>query len=164
MDDKYHLRRNEKEITNKNQILEILKKGKFATISMCRNNEPYLVTLSYGYDVQKKALYFHCAKEGLKIEFLKQNSNVCGTIIEDNGYTVGCGQAFRSVVFWGKIEIIKGLKEKKYGFDILLKHLDKDPKIMKEKFFKSDDVYIKPAILRLDIYNITGKEEKPDSN
>ncbi|GAH11801.1 unnamed protein product, partial [marine sediment metagenome] len=30
--------------------LEIMKNGKFSTISMCRNDEPYIVTLSYGFD------------------------------------------------------------------------------------------------------------------
>jgi len=46
---KYHVRKTEREITNQSELLDILKRGKYTTISMCRDNEPYLVTLSYGY-------------------------------------------------------------------------------------------------------------------
>lgn len=44
------------------------------------------VNLSYGYDESSRALYFHGAKAGLKIDFLKTNSHVCLTIIDDRGY------------------------------------------------------------------------------
>ncbi|MFW9773886.1 MAG: pyridoxamine 5'-phosphate oxidase family protein [Candidatus Heimdallarchaeota archaeon] len=160
---KYHLRRVEKELSDRETILEILKKEKFAIISMCKENEPYLVSLSYGYDEAKQALYFHCAKEGQKIDFIKANPQVCGIVIEDNGYQEGCGQAFRSVVFRGTMEIVKDLEEKKYGFEILLKQLEKDPQLIKNKFLKKDETYDNSGMLRLDISTITGKEEKADS-
>jgi len=160
---KYHLRRVEKEISDEEALREILKKQKFAIISMCKENEAYLVSLSYGYDEKKHALYFHCAKEGQKIDFITTNPHVCGTVIEDNGYQIGCGQAFRSVVFRGKMEIVKDLQEKKYGFEILLKQLEKDPQLIKNKFLKKDETYENSGMLRLDITTITGKEEKADS-
>ena len=103
---------------------------------MCKTNEPYIVTLSYGYDNERHTLYFHCAKEGQKIDFIKFNPNVCGTVIEENGYKDGCGQAFRSVVFRGKMEIVETLEEKKRGLEILIDHLEKDPTTIKDKFLK----------------------------
>lgn len=157
------MRRNEKEITNEKEIYEILKGGKYAIISLARDNEAYIITLSYGYDQEKHALYFHCAKEGQKIDFIKFNSSVCGTIIEDNGYKEECSQAFRSLVFRGKIAIVDNLQEKKYAFDVLLNHLEKNKNKMKDKHFNNDGAYDKPAILRLDIEEITGKEEKAES-
>lgn len=160
---KYHLRRKEKEITNKEEIIKILKSGKYAIISMARQNEPYIVTLSYGYDTKKKALYFHCAQEGLKMDFIKENPHVCGTIIEDNGYKDGCGQVFRSVVFRGKMTIIEGLEEKKHAFEVLVNHLENDPNYIKNKHLNKENVFVKPGILRLDIQEITGKEEKEES-
>jgi nitroimidazol reductase NimA-like FMN-containing flavoprotein (pyridoxamine 5'-phosphate oxidase superfamily) len=115
---KYHMRRLEKEISEKQELFKILKSAKFTIISMCKENEPYLVTLSYGYDKIKNSLYFHCANEGQKIDFIKSNPNVCGTVIEDNGYEDGCGQAYRSVVFKGKMFIVEDIQEKKYGFNM----------------------------------------------
>ena len=47
---RYHMNKSEREITDKNELIEIIKHGRFTSISMCRNNEPYIVTMSYGYD------------------------------------------------------------------------------------------------------------------
>ena len=157
------MRRVEKEIKDKKDLIEILKGGKYTVISMCKENEPYIVTLSYGYDESKHALYFHCAKEGQKIDFIKVNPSVCGTVIEDNGYEKGCAQAFRSVVFRGKMAAIDDLDEKKKGFEVLLNQLEKDPKTIKNKFLKKDETYENSGMLRLDISEISGKEEKAGS-
>ena len=159
---RYHIRRKEKEITDDREILDIIKNGKFTSISMSKKNEPYIITLSYGYDLTKNALYFHCG-EGQKIDFIKSNPYVCGTIIEDNSYQEDCIQAFRSVVYRGKITIITEIEEKKHGFVILIDHLEKNPNETKKKLLNSEDVYIKPVILRLDIEDITCKEEKAES-
>lgn len=157
------MRKVEKEIKDKKELNKILKSGKFATISLCKENEPYIITLSYGYDVSKHAFYFHCAKEGQKIDFIKANPYVCGTIIEDNGYEDGCGQAFRSIIFRGKMVIIEELEEKRYGFDILINQLETDPIAIKNKFLKKDTTYENSGMLRLDLTDISGKEEKADS-
>ncbi|KKM84412.1 hypothetical protein LCGC14_1299380 [marine sediment metagenome] len=155
------MRRIEKSITDKKIITELLNKGRYITIAMSKDDYPYIITLSYGYDNSRDALYFHCAKEGQKIDYIKYNSQVCGTIIEDNGYyNDECVQAFRSLVIRGKLSFIDTIQEKKHAFDVLLNHLEKDPKIMKEKHFGNDKNYIKTGILRLDITEITGKEEK----
>ncbi len=157
------MRRNEKEISSKEELIGILKNGKYSIISLCKDNEPYIITLSYGYDESRHALYFHCAKEGQKIDFIKANPYICGTVIEDNGYEEGCGQAFRSVVFRGKIVFVEALEEKKNGLDILIKHLEIDPNPIKNKFLKKDNSYENLGMLRLDITEISGKEEKAES-
>lgn len=157
------MRRVEKEISDMETLIKILKGGKYTVISMCKENEVYLVTLSYGYDESKNALYFHCAKEGQKIEFIKSNPFVCGTVIEDNGYKDGCSQAYRSVVFRGKMVIVEDIHEKKIGFDVLLNHLENNPSTTKNKFFKKDETYENLRMLRLDINEISGKEEKAES-
>lgn len=157
------MRRIEKEISNREELIEILKSGKYTIISLCKENEPYIITLSYGYDESKHALYFHCAKEGQKIDFIKANPHICGTVIEDNGYEDGCGQAFRSIVFRGKMVIVEAFDEKKKGLDILINHLEKDPIPIKNKFLEKENTYENLGMLRLDITDISGKEEKAES-
>jgi nitroimidazol reductase NimA-like FMN-containing flavoprotein (pyridoxamine 5'-phosphate oxidase superfamily) len=116
---KYHLRKKEKEITDESAIDELLSQGQFACISMCRENEPYIVTLSYRYDPNKRALYFHSAVEGLKLGFLKANPRVCATVIEDLGYkSTECHHSYRSLVFWGKWPLLK--VEKRPNMDLIL--------------------------------------------
>lgn len=156
---KYHLQnRPNRELTDKFDIDRILTEGKFAVISMCRDNEPYIVTLSYGYDSKNEALYFHCAKKGLKLDFLNSNKNVCATVIKDKGYVIDeCGHEYESVVFWGDMQIVNDLQEKKNGMRILLHHLEEKDSIIKDKLLKSDEFYSKMEILKLRIKQIHGK-------
>lgn len=153
------MRREEKELKEYSSLIEILKKGKYTTISMCRGNEPYIVTLSYGYDSLKNALYFHCAPEGLKLDFIKENPHVCATIIEDRGYKMNeCNHSYRSVILRGNMKIITDISEKKHGFDILLYHLEETPEKLKKRLFKTNEPYESTCILRMDILRIQGKE------
>jgi nitroimidazol reductase NimA-like FMN-containing flavoprotein (pyridoxamine 5'-phosphate oxidase superfamily) len=153
------MRKQEKEITNREKIYDILKRGKYTILSLCRDNEPYIVTLSYGFDDKRNSLYLHTANQGLKIEFIKKNSSICGTVIEDRGYKMNkCSHAYCSIVFWGKISVIKDLKEKKYAFNVLLNHLEDNPNKIQKKFLKKDTDYYNTCLLRLDIIEITGKK------
>lgn len=157
--EKYHLHnRPDRELKSETDINAILKNGKFAVISMCRENEPYIVTLSYGYDSERRALYFHCAQQGLKLDFIAANNKVCATVIEDGGYIKGeCEHEFRSVVFWGNMQVVKELEEKKHGMNILLQHLEGQDSVIRQKMLKAEGSYSKMEILRLDIEEIHGK-------
>ncbi|MHA1671387.1 MAG: pyridoxamine 5'-phosphate oxidase family protein [Promethearchaeota archaeon] len=155
---RYHLRRKEKEITDKNLLDTIIIEGKYVTISMCRESEPYVVSLSYGYDREKNCLYFHCANEGLKIEFIKTNPLVCATIIKDRGYKMNeCGHAYQSIVLRGNLIIIENIEEKKHGFDVLINHLEENLEKMKTKHLNNEKSYVNTCMLRLDIEEISGK-------
>lgn len=154
----YHMQKKEREITDENVLNQIFKRGKYATISMCKIDEPYIITLNYGFDEEENALYFHSANLGLKLEILKKNSNVCGTIIEDLGYVRNaCSHKYRSIVFIGKMVIVKDIEEKKHGFDVLLNHLEENPSKMKKRLLKSEKSYFDTCIMRLDIRKVTGK-------
>lgn len=153
----YHMRKAEKEIKEWATIEEIIRKGKFLTLSLARNNEPYGVTLNYGYDKQTRALYFHCAPEGLKTEFVLQNNVACASIVEDNGYQLGlCEHNYRSVIIRGKIEIVATDKAKIRGLEIMLDHLEENPAIKKEKMPNDADLQ-KVAIWRMTIDEFSAK-------
>ncbi len=157
----YHMNKREREITGKEELQALLREGKFATIAMCRNSEPYVVTLSYGYDSGKHALYFHSALEGLKLDFIRENPRVCGTVIQDGGYVTGqCEHRYASVVFWGEMQLVETLEEKKHAFEVLIDQLEAEPAPVKARIFKSDKVYDTAGILRLDIMEMTGKKGK----
>ncbi len=153
------MHKSEREIKDKKELIEILRNGKYTSIAMCQNNEPYIVTLSYGYDQYKHALYFHAAVKGFKLDIIKNNSNVCATVIEDHGYKKDeCEQHYRSVVFWGKMSVVSDLEEKKYGLDVLLNHLEPNPEPIKKRNVQNEDKYDKVSILRLDITELRGKK------
>lgn len=153
------MQKKEREIKNKEHLVDILRHGKYTTVSMCRNKEPYLVTLSYGFDEDENILYFHSAQKGLKIEFLEDNPHVCATVIQDKGYGKGkCAHAYRSVVFWGKMSVVDDLEEKKHGMDILLNHLEDEPDQLKRRLLKDDQSYANLGVLKLEITRMTGKQ------
>lgn len=156
---KYHMHnRPDREITLKPEIEEILKNGKFCTIALCNDNKPYIVTLSYGYTQEKNALYFHCAPKGLKLEFIAKNPEVCATIIEDGGYVMKeCAHNYKTVVFWGTLQVVTDSDEKNFGMRVLLKHLEKENAVVEEKTQKAIKQFSNMEILRLDMQEIHAK-------
>lgn len=154
----YHLSKPESQIKDKTEILRLLKNGKYAIIGMCRNNEPYVVTLSYGYDEKTHSLYFHSALKGLKTDFIKDNPQVCATVIEDRGYVKNdCKHKYVSAVLFGKMSVLAEIEDKKYAMDVLLNHLEENPDQLKARFIKSESNYDKFALLQLSIDSITAK-------
>lgn len=79
------MRRRDREVTDKNEIIEILDACKTACVAMMDDDIPYVVPLSYGYELKGDSLvlYFHCAKEGRKLEMIKRNPKVCFTIFRE---------------------------------------------------------------------------------
>jgi nitroimidazol reductase NimA-like FMN-containing flavoprotein (pyridoxamine 5'-phosphate oxidase superfamily) len=156
---KYHMRRIERQLKDWPAIEEVLRKGRYAILALCRDNEPYVVTLSYGYESATRSLYFHCAKDGLKTQFITANPSVCATIIQDNGYIQNeCGHAYRSVVVRGKIEVLSSEADKKKAVDVMLDHLEEKPEIMRAKLPGKTASFNAMRAWRLVIEEITAKE------
>lgn len=155
----YHMRRTDREITDREEMLSLLRGGKYITLALCRENEPYIVTLSYGYDASRHALYFHCAREGQKLEMIARNPAACGTVIEDRGYIEGeCAHAYRSLVLRGELHRIEELAEKKHAMEVLMAHLEPDPEVVRQRSLPDDGAYERLGILRLDIQHMTAKQ------
>lgn len=154
----YHVKRNDRELTDPVILENIIKRNRIAVIGMCRDNEPYVVTMSYGYD--RNAIYFHCAKQGQKIDFLKENPNVCMTVIDDSGKKEdGCEHSYRSVLIKGKISFLDNEDDKIRAVKILIKHFEKDPERMIEKVDSDSGLWQRTQMLKLNVDTITGKEK-----
>jgi nitroimidazol reductase NimA-like FMN-containing flavoprotein (pyridoxamine 5'-phosphate oxidase superfamily) len=148
----------EREISDPAEIRRILDRGKYATIAMCRNREPYLVTLSCGFDEARRALYFHSALKGLKLDILRDNPRVCATVILDLGYRPGlCSHAYRSVVLRGRMSLVEDLDEKRHGLDVLLRQLEPEAEEVRRRQLPDEAAYRAVGILRLDIEDARGK-------
>lgn len=155
----YHLRRADKEISDREEMLGVLRRGRWAVVALARGGEPYLVTMNYGLDEPALALYFHCAGEGRKLEFIRESGRACATVIEDLGYRMGeCDHSYRSVVMHGSIGIVSGLEEKRRGIGVMLHHLEEDPAAVGERTLSKASVYDTFEILRLSVESMTGKQ------
>jgi uncharacterized protein len=156
---KYHMRKSEQEIKDRSVVEEILRQGQYATLALCRNDEPYVVTLSYGYDPAGRALYFHCAKEGVKTTFIRENPNACATVIADNGYVQSeCTHRYQSVVIRGRIDILEDVLAKRTALDILIGHLEQQPETMRSKLANNQGPLDSMNVWRLNIEEVVGKE------
>ena len=154
------IRRKEKAIEHEDELSAILKQAKYITIAMCLNGQPYLVTLSHGYDEEKRCIYFHCAREGKKIDILRENNVVWGQAIIDHGYVQGkCDHLYSSVHFKGTIEFITDLEEKRSALHAMIHQLEENPKTVIDEQITPTSLE-RVNIGRIDIEYMTGKKSK----
>jgi nitroimidazol reductase NimA-like FMN-containing flavoprotein (pyridoxamine 5'-phosphate oxidase superfamily) len=155
----YHMRRQDRELKKREEIDDILKQGKFVVLALCHDNEPYSVTLSYGYEQAQNCLYLHTANEGLKLDFLRKNPSVCATVVIDKGYIYHeCGHEYESVVLRGNIEFVTTLEGKRRGVQTILHQLEPNPQPIMQRALKTDAVYKTISVLKLVISSISGKK------
>ncbi len=119
------MRKHEKAITDEKDILEILEKGLFCRLGLSDDGQPYVVPMNYGY--RDGRLYFHCAREGRKLDILRRNDRVCVEVDTDTRIVKGdvpCRWTtkYRSAIGFGKARILEDEKEKKDGLTDIMKH------------------------------------------
>ena len=70
--------RREQQVTDINEIIEILEKSKVVHIGMIDGDEPYVVPMNYGYTLEdgKLIIYLHGARRVRKIDVLRENRKV----------------------------------------------------------------------------------------
>jgi nitroimidazol reductase NimA-like FMN-containing flavoprotein (pyridoxamine 5'-phosphate oxidase superfamily) len=152
------LRRKEKAITNRDEMIKILESTQYVTLAMCADDEPYLVTLTHGYDRDRNCIYFHCAKEGKKIDILSVNNVVWGQALMDNGYVQGaCDHLYATVHFKGMVTFVNDPKEKEHALRTMICALDDDPPSVIKKQMTAQSIE-RVNIGRIDIDYMTGKK------
>ncbi len=153
----YHVRRKDKELTDVKAMKNVLKSTKYVTLALCMDNQPYLVTLSHGYDENRNCIYFHCAKEGKKIDYMKATNKVWGQAFFDHGYLEGkCNHLYTSVHFSGKVTFIDDLGQKRRAIECMMRQLEKDPDPMIARL--KPERLSNTMIGRIDIDYMSGKK------
>ena len=161
------MRRKDREITDINEKLNIIKKCKVCRIGLSENNVPYIIPLNYGYIYENNLLtiYFHSALEGKKLDIIKANNNACFEIDCDNKLIEGenaCdyGYTFKSIIGFGKIFILENIKEKILGLNILMKHQTE-----KESLYNfTDDQINNVCVYKMLVDEFTWKQRQIKNN
>ena len=155
------MRRRDKEITNREEIDEIIRSALVCRIAFADRDEPYMVPVSFGYD--GRALYIHTAKTGRKINFIELNNRVCfeleGNISlqTDDGDACNWTFAFESVIGYGTITELETAEDRTHGLNQIMLH------------YSGREWDIEPSatattrVWRIGIESVTGKRsaEKP---
>jgi nitroimidazol reductase NimA-like FMN-containing flavoprotein (pyridoxamine 5'-phosphate oxidase superfamily) len=124
-----NVRRKDKEITNINDKLSIIKKCKVCRIGLSENNKPYIVPLNYGYDFENNTLtlFFHSANEGRKMDIIKNNNNACfevdcDTKLIEAEKVCKYSYLYKSIVGFGNIILIEDINDKTDALNKIVKH------------------------------------------
>lgn len=123
------MRRTEREITDLNKIIEIIKNNQCCRLGFIDQDNVYIVPLNYGYIYNDKHIfYFHGAKVGKKIDLIKQNNQIGFEI--DNNHQLVEGKTpcqysmkYQSIISKGHIELIEDDEEKKLGLQLIMKNV-----------------------------------------
>ncbi len=153
----YHMRRPEKSI-NEEEMLSVIKAHNHLTFAICMDNEPYLVTVNYGFDENTRCFYFHCGNKGKKIDFLKNNNKVWGQILDDRGYLTGeCNYNYCTVQFKGTAHFVENNEDKFKSLGLMIDQMEEDPEKVKNKMLNINKLN-GVTIVRIDIKTMTGKK------
>jgi len=148
------MRRSEKEITDESAIEEIINTSLVCRLALAHQNQPYIVPLSFGY--KDRALYFHSALEGKKIDIIKINNRICfefdtSTEIIEAEKACKWGIKYQSVIGFGKAVLVNDFKEKQKALSIIMSHYS-------DRNFQFPDKAIKKTqVIKIEIEKMTGK-------
>ncbi len=154
------------EITDKKVINQVLDKAEFGTLALCQDNKPY--SLPINFVRVDHTIYFHGAKKGKKIDFLKNNSLVSFSVVgafsmiqsyfsSNDNLACPATQFFKSVMIDGNITFVEDYDEKVLALQKLMEKLQSEGKY---KPLKEDDyqkVINVTSIFKLDIEVIRAK-------
>lgn len=119
---------------------------------------PYAVPLSYVYDPAGERLYFHCAKEGHKLEAIRREPKASFCVIDQDQvvpeeYTT----YFRSVIAFGVIRTLEEDGEKAAAIQLLArKYFPEDSQDHRDLAIRRE--WAPLCVLEMSIRHLTGKE------
>jgi len=149
------MRRAEKEITNRAEIDEIMKRGRVCHLGLCDSGIPYVVPVNYGY--ADGSLYVHSAREGKKIEILRSNNlvsfNVCvDECLKESDAACDWTMKYRSVTGVGKACLLDNRADKSEALRLIMSHYS-------DAEYQFDPAMVdRVLIIKIRVDKLTGKK------
>ena len=153
------MRRTDKEITDREQLEAIIRGSLVCRLALARDNVPYLVPMSFGYD--GAALYLHTAIEGRKIGFLEANPQVCFEfernveLRRDPESACKWSFDFESVIGYGTLgELVEPAQQEHALNEIMRQYSGRSWPF-------DDTAVVKVRVWKITITSLTGKQSRP---
>jgi len=153
------MRRKDREIVDKKVMVSIIEKAIICRVAMCWQDEPYVIPMNFGY--RDNYIYLHSAREGRKLDILRNNDKVCIEFDVDvelvqSQEACNTEMKYKSVLAFGKAVILKDIAEKKKALDIIMRHYydHNSP----SAFHYPEDALEKVIIIKVKVEKITGKK------
>lgn len=139
---------------------EVLKSGTAGVLAVAGDdNYPYAVPLSYVYDAERSAVYFHSALSGHKLDAVRRNPKASFCVVDkDSVMPAEYTTYFRSVIVFGTIRILEEGAEKYRAIEALaLKYAPDDSRENRNRVIGDGQRF---CILELQIAHMSGKEAR----
>jgi nitroimidazol reductase NimA-like FMN-containing flavoprotein (pyridoxamine 5'-phosphate oxidase superfamily) len=149
------MRRHDKEMPSRTEIDEVIQAAQVCRIAMARNDEPYLVPVSFGYDGE--AIYIHTAGAGRKLEFIDANPRVCFELEADvrlvSHPSDPCSWtfSFECVIGYGTVSELTEPEDRARGLNTIMRHYSGRQWEISERASATTRVW------RIEIESMTGK-------
>ena len=148
----------ELQITDEQEIRNILDTAKVLHLGLCADNEPYVVPMNYGYVMEngRLVIYLHSAMQGKKLDMIRRNPRVffaldCDRVPFEGEKPCQYGLAYASVMGRGEARIIEDVEEKKQAMTMLMK-------TQTQKHFEFNEKLVSiVAVIRIDVAEFTAK-------
>ena len=156
------MRRSDREIKNRQEIIEVLNRCDIVRLGINTPDYPYIIPMGFGMESEGDflTLWFHCAHEGRKLDLIKQNPRVgfeadCSHKLIEGEKASNYTMEYESVIGCGNIEICHDKDTKLRGMKAIM------GKYAPSKTFEFSEQEINSiCVLRLDIKQISGKQLK----
>ena len=121
------MRRAEREITDKQEIFDVLRRCDTLRIAMQDEAAPYIVPVSFGLEIVdgQAVVYFHCAQAGRKLDLMRAHPRVC---VEGDVYlgvertAHGITTRYESVIGTGVFRFLSAPDDILHGLKLLTEH------------------------------------------
>ncbi len=151
------MRKAEREIKERGELEDVIHRAEVCRLAMVDDGEPYIVPMNFGY--RDGCLYFHCAKEGRKLDILKRDPKVCfeleaGVRLVKGESPCKWSTSYESVIGWGTAEVVLEEKDVGEGLGVLMSHYTEGP-------FDFDPRSLSlTALIKVKVDRMTGKRSK----
>lgn len=154
------MRRKDREVTEHKMMEEFIADCHCCRIGFNDDGEVYIVPMNFGYEIEDgmDVFYFHCAKEGRKLDIIRKNPKVGFELDYHYKLKVGeqacsCSARFRSLIGTGTIGFVEELEAKKKGLISLMKQTTK-----RADWEFVPEMLEKVCVLKLAVESMTCKE------
>lgn len=152
------MRRIDRKVESREWLLEVIKKADVLRLGLCADNVPYVVPVNFGY--VDNTFYFHCAKEGRKLDMIQKNSYVCFELDVDHKLVIGeqaCQYTmqYKSIIGYGHAEVCTTKEDKLRGINAVMAHFSE------EQFSYNPKAMDRITVVKILVDDMSGKEAKP---
>lgn len=154
------MRRDDREIRDFSEIIEVMKKCDVCRIALNDEGYPYILPLNFGMKTEEGqiTLYFHGAGEGRKYELIKRDNRAsfemdCAHKLVADREACRCTMGYESVVGRGRIEIVTD-EEKQEALCALMRQYHE------EEFPFRKEVADRTTVMKLVVEKVTGKRNR----